>query len=106
MASTNEFHEKVIKPFKTAVVAEISQAWFIRVTGSTGFLNAWSKILPDTESEKFQTYRNDSLRILYNYYRSNASNEFQGRFTISDRLLKCPCDALQLEYGGFKTLRQ
>ena len=61
------------------------------------------KSYSDTESKKFQTYGNDSLRILYNYYGSNAPNEFQGRFTKSDRLLKCPYDALQLEFGGFKT---
>ena len=61
------------------------------------------KSYPDTESKKFQTYGNDSLRILYNYYGSNAPNEFQGRFTKSDRLLKSPYDALQLEFGGFKT---
>ena len=74
---------------------------FIRVTSSTGFVNAWSKILP--ESKEFQTYGNDSLRILYNYYGSNASNEFQGCFTKNDRLSKCSYNALQLEFGGFKT---
>ena len=38
-----------------------------------------------------------------NHYGGDASNEFQGRFTKSDRLLKYPYDALQLEFGGFKT---
>ena len=61
------------------------------------------KSYPDTESEEFQTYRNNSLRILHNYYGSNASNEFQGCFSKSDRLLKGQYDALQLELGGFKT---
>ena len=61
------------------------------------------KSYPDTESKEFQTYENDSLRILYNYYGSDASNEFQGCLTESDRLLKCPYDTLQLEFGGFKT---
>ena len=51
------------------------------------------KSYPDTESKEFQTYGNDSLRILYNYYGRDASNEFQGHFTKSDRLLKCPYSA-------------
>ena len=57
----------------------------------------------DTESNKFQTYGNDSLKTLHNYYGSDASNECQGRFTRSDRLLKRPYNVLQLEFGGFKT---
>ena len=61
------------------------------------------KSYPDTESKEFQTYGNDSLRILYNYYGRDASNEFRGHFTKSDRLLKCPYNASQLESGGFKT---
>ena len=32
------------------------------------------KSYPDTESTEFQTYGNESLRILYNYYGSDASN--------------------------------
>ena len=59
------------------------------------------KSYPDTESKEFQTYGNDSLKSLYNYYGSNASNEFQGRFTKIDRLLKCPYNVLQ--FGRFKT---
>ena len=61
------------------------------------------KSYPDTESEEFQTYGKVFLRILHNYCGSDASNEFQGRFTKSDRSLKCLYDALQLEFGGFKT---
>ena len=61
------------------------------------------KSYPDTESKEFQTYGNDSLRILYKYYGRDASNEFQRLLTKSDRILKCPYDALQLEFGGFKT---
>ena len=59
------------------------------------------KSYPDTESKEFQTYGNDSLKSLSNYYGSNASNEFQGRFTKIDRLLKCPYNVLQ--FGRFKT---
>ena len=61
------------------------------------------KSYPDTESTEFQTYGNESLRILYNYYGSDASNSFQESFTKRYRLLKCPYKALQLEFGGFKT---
>ena len=57
----------------------------------------------DTESNEFQTYRNDSLKTLHSYYGSDASNECQGRFTRSDRLLKRPYIVLQLEFDGFKT---
>ena len=99
MASTNEFHEKGIKPFITASVAEISQAF----NSSELPVTLDPKSYPDTKSEEFQTYRNDSLRILYNYHGSDAANNFQGRLAKSDRLLKCPYDTLQLEFGGFKT---
>ena len=99
VASTNEFHEKGIKPFITASVVEISQAF----NSSELLVTLDPKSYPGTKSEEFQTYRNDSLRILYNYYGSDASNKFQGRFTKSDRLLKCLYDTLQLEFGGFKT---
>ena len=77
MASTNEFHEKGIKPFITASVVEISQAF----NSSELLVTLDPKSYPGTKSEEFQTYRNDSLRILYNYYGSDASNKFQGRFT-------------------------
>ena len=104
VASTKEFNEKVIKPFIAALVAEISQAFDLsELPVLQALLTLDPKSYPDTESEEFQTYGNDSLRILYNYYGIDVSNEFQGRFTKSDRLLKCPYDALQLEFGGFKT---
>ena len=99
VASTNEFHEKGIKLIITASVAEISQAF----NSSELPVTLDPKSYPDTKSEEFQTYRNDSLRILYNYYGSDASNKFQGRLTKSDRLLKSPYDTLQLEFGGLKT---
>ena len=87
----------MIKQFITALVAEISQVLDLSE------LQLDPKSYPDTENEEFQTSGNDSLRILYNYYGSNASNEFQGRFTKSDRLLKCLYNALQLQFDGFKT---
>ena len=91
-------------PFITALVAEISQVFHLsEFPVLQALLTLDPKAFPDTGSEEFQTYRNNSLRILCNQYRSDASNEFQGRFTKSDRLLKCPYDALQLEFGGLKT---
>ena len=94
----------MIKPFITALVAEISRAFDLsELPVLQALLTLDPKSYPYTESEEFQTSGNNSLRILYNYYGNDASNEFQGRFTKSDRLLKCPCDALQLEFGGFKT---
>ena len=103
-ASTNEFHKKVIKTFLTASVAEISQAFNLSVLPILqALLMLDPKSYPETDSKEFQTYGNNSLRILYNYYGRDASNEFRGRFTKSNRLLKCPYDALQLEFGGFKT---
>ena len=92
MASTNEFHEKGIKLIITASVAEISQAF----NSSELPVTLDPKSYPDTKSEEFQTYRNDSLRILYNYYGSDASNKFQGRLTKSDRLLKSPYDTVRI----------
>ena len=104
VASTNEFHKKVIKPFITALVAEISQASDLsELPVLQALLTLDPKSYPDTESKEFQTYRNNSLRILYDNYGSDASNEFQGHFTKSGRLFKCPYDPLQLEFGGFKT---
>ena len=44
VASTNEFHEKVIKPFIS--IWNFTSIWYIRVAGSSGFVNASSKILP------------------------------------------------------------
>ena len=82
VASTNKFHEKVIKPFITAFVAKVSQVFDLsELTVLQALLTLDPKSYPDTESEEFQTYGNDSLRISYNYYGSDASNEFQGRFT-------------------------
>ena len=104
VASTNEFHKKVIKAFITALVAEISKVFDLsELLVLQVLLTLSPKSYPNTESEELQTYGNNSLRILYNYYVSDPSNEFQGRFTKSDRLLRCPYNALQLEYGGSKT---
>ena len=65
MASTNEFHKKVIKPFITALVAEISQAFDLsELPVLQALLTLDPKSYSDTESEEFQTYGNNSLRIL------------------------------------------
>ena len=65
VASTNEFHEKVIKPFITALVAEISQAFDLsELPVLQALLTLDPKSYSDTESEDFQTYGNNSLRIL------------------------------------------
>ena len=65
VASTNEFHEKVIKPFITVLVAEISQAFDLsELPVLQALLTLDPQSYADTESEEFQTYRNDSLRIL------------------------------------------
>ena len=101
VASTNEFHEKVIQTIYCSLSCWNFTSAELLVLQD--LLTLDPKSYPDTESKEFQTYGNDSLKILYNYYGSNASNEFQGRFTKSNRLLKCPYDALQLEFGGFKT---
>ena len=101
VASTNELHEKVIQTIYYSLSCWNFTSAELPVLQD--LLTLDPKSYPDTESEEFQTYGNDSLKILYNYYGSNASNEFQGRFTKSNRLLKCPYDALQLEFGGFKT---
>ena len=82
-----------------------TSVWFIRVTSSTGFVNAWSKILLWHWKQGVSDLQKQFSENFYNYYGSEASNEFQGCFTKSDtnRLLKCLYDALKLEFGGFKT---
>ena len=65
VALTNEFHEKVIKPFITALVAEISQAFDLsELPVLQALLTLDPKSYSDTESGEFQTYGNNSLRIL------------------------------------------
>ena len=67
VAWTNEFHKKVIGPFITALVAEISQVFHLsEFPVLQALLTLDPKAFPDTGSEEFQTYRNNSLRILCN----------------------------------------
>ena len=55
----------MIKPFITALVAEISQAFDLsELPVLQALLTLDPKSYSDTESEDFQTYGNNSLRIL------------------------------------------
>ena len=40
--------------------------------------------------------------MLYNFYGNEVANEYHGRITRSEKLLRCPCDALELELGVIK----
>ena len=37
------------------------------------------------------------LRVLYDFYGNKATDEYHGRITRSEKLLRCSYDALELE---------
>ena len=41
--------------------------------------------------------------MLYDFYGNDAADEYHGRITKSEKLLRCPYDALELQFGGYKS---
>ena len=41
--------------------------------------------------------------MLYDFYGNKATHKYHGRITRSEKLLCCPYDALELEFGGYKS---
>ena len=59
--------------------------------------------IPGSTSPEFGRYGIDELKVLYDFYGSNATDHYQGRTTRCERLLHCPLQALELEFGGYKS---
>ena len=59
--------------------------------------------LPESTSSEFREYVAQELRVLYDFHGNEAANEYHGRKTRSEKLLRCPYDAFELEFGGYKS---
>ena len=59
--------------------------------------------LPESTSSEFREYGTQELRVLYDFYGNEAADEYHGRISRSEKLLRCPYDALELEFGGYKS---
>ena len=98
-----DFHSKIIKPFITALIKEISSAFDL---SDLPILNAFLVLdpvsIPDSTMSVFSSYGLDELKVLHDFYANDATDHYQGRTTRCERLLHCPLQALQLEFGGYK----
>ena len=99
-----EFHSNVIKPFVTALINEITAAFDL---SDLPILNAFLVLnpifIPDSTSPEFGGYGIDELKVLHDFYESDATYHYQDRTTRCERLLHCPLQALELEFGGYKS---
>ena len=101
--SMEEFHTEVIIPFINALQEEILSAFDLSdLPILLVFLKLDPSEFPGITCPNFATYGNEELRVLYDFYGSEAKDEFHGRTVHCERLLFCPFDALKLAYGGFK----
>ena len=99
-----EFHSSTINSFIDALMKEITYAFDLsELSVLTAFLKLDPADLPERTSSKFREYGTRELRVLYDFHGNEATDEYHGRTTRSEKLLRCPYDALELEFGGYKS---
>ena len=72
----------------------------------TAFLKLDPTDLPESTSSEFRDYGTQELRaviVLYGFYGNEATDEYHGRITRSEKLLRYPYDALELGFGVCKS---
>ena len=99
-----KFHSSTINPFIDALFKEITYAFDLsELPVLTDFLKLDPTDQPESTSSESWEYGTQELHVLYNFYGNEVANEYHGRITRSEKLLRCPCDALELELGGYKS---
>lgn len=102
--SRDEFHSTTIKPFIDALIKEITVAFDL---SDLPILNAFLKLdpadLPENSSPEIRCFGVEELQVLHNFYGNEAKDQYHGRTTRCKKLLHCPFDALELEFGGYKS---
>ena len=64
----------------------------------TAFLQLDPAGLPESTSSEFREYGTQELGVLYDFDGNEATDEYHGRITRSEKLLRCPYDAMELEF--------
>ena len=99
-----EFHSQTTHPFIDELMKEITYAFnLLELPVLTASLKLDPADLPESTSSEFWEYSTQELHVLYNFYRNEATNEYHGRITRSEKLWHCPYDALELEFEGYKS---
>ena len=98
-----EFHSSTINPFIDVLMEEITYGFDL---SELPMLTTFLKLdpdLPESTSSEFREHGMQELQVLYNFYGYEAANEYHGRIIRSEKLLHCPYDALELEFGCYKS---
>ena len=70
-------------------------------------LNAFLKLdprgLPDRDSLSFESYSEEELKVLHDFYRAGKQDTFQGRMVQADALYDTQFSSLLLEFRYFKS---
>ena len=99
-----EFHSSTINPFIDVLMEEITYGFDLsELPMLTTFLKLDPADLPESTSSEFREYGMQELQVLYDFYGYEAANEYHGRIIRSEKLLRCPYDALELESGCYKS---
>ena len=99
-----EFHSSTINPFIDVLMEEITYGFDLsELPMLTTFLKLDTADLPESTSSEFREYGMQQLQVLYDFYGYEAANECHGRIIRSEKLLRCPYDALELEFGCYKS---
>ena len=99
-----EFHSSTINPFIDVLMEEITYGFDLsELPMLTTFLKLDPADLPESTSSEFREYGMQELQVLYDFYGYEAANEYHGRIIRSEKLLRCPYDALELEFGCYKS---
>ena len=97
-------HSSTINPFIDALMKEITYAFDLpELPVLAAFLKLDLADLPDSTSSEFWEYGTQELHVLYDFYGNESTNEYHGRITRPEKLLHWPYDALELEFGGYKS---
>lgn len=58
--------------------------------------------IPESTDVTFSNYGNDSLKVAFDFYGNSAKDTYQGRTVLSNPIIDCTNESLQMEYAGYK----
>ena len=100
---TSHFHSKVIQPFISALINEISSAFDLSdLPVLNSFLVLDPVSIPEINSSEFNSHGIDQLRTLHHFYATDATDTYEGRTTRCEKLLPCTFQQLEAEFSGYK----
>ena len=99
-----DFHKTVVKPFIDALTEEMKGAFDIsNLLVLNAFLKLDPRSLPDRDSLSFESYGEEELKVLHDFYGTGKQDIFQGRMVQADTFYDTQFSSLLLELRNFKS---